>query len=169
MNAIELICTRRSIRKYTGKQVSENDINELLKAAMYAPSARNQRPWHFIVLRQSETLKAITQIHPFSSMLNEASVAIVVCADLLLEQSEGYWVQDCAAATQNILLASHSLGLGSVWLGVHPRAERSDGIAKLFQLPENIKPFSIVAIGYPNEEKPQPERVIPERIHFEKW
>jgi nitroreductase len=169
MEIIDLLCTRRSIRKYTPKLVSEELVSEILKAGMYAPSARNQRPWHFIIVRDKETLKAITHVHPFSGMLTQASLAIVVCVDLDLEESEGYWVQDCAAATQNILLAAHSLGLGSVWLGVHPREERSKGLKELFKLNDRIMPFSIVSIGYPAEEKPLPDRFDTNRIHYEKW
>lgn len=169
MDIIDLLCTRRSIRKYTPKHVSEELVSEILKAGMYAPSARNQRPWHFIIVRDKETLKAITNVHPFSGMLTQASLAIVVCADLDLEQSEGYWVQDCAAATQNMLLAAHGLGLGSVWLGVHPREERSKGLKGLFKLNDRIMPFSIISIGYPAEEKPLPDRFDTSRIHYEKW
>jgi len=95
MEVIDFLCSRRSIRKYTLEKVSEELVSEILKAGMYAPSANNQRPWHFIVIRDKETLEAITHIHPYSGMLHQASVAIVVCADLDLEKSEGYWVQDC--------------------------------------------------------------------------
>lgn len=169
MEIIDFLCTRRSIRKYTAERVSEQIVSEILKAGMFAPSARNQRPWHFIVVREKSTMSEITKIHPYSGMLMHASVAIVVCADLSLEQSEGYWVQDCAAATENMLLAAHGLGLGSVWLGIHPRTERSNGIKELFKLEEKIKPFSIISLGYPAEEIPLPDRFDKERIHYEKW
>ncbi len=169
MKATDLLCSRRSIRKYTSQEVSEEIISEILKTGMYAPSARDQRPWHYLVIRNKETLQAITNIHPFSSMLHQAAAAIVVCADINLEQSEGYWVQDCASTTLNMLQAIHALGLGGVWLGVHPREERSNGIVKLFGLPENIKPFSIISFGYPDETKPLPDRTELWRIHNEKW
>lgn len=169
MDIINFLCSRRSIRKYTKKSIPEDEVLKVLKAAMYAPSARNQRPWHFIVVHNRETLSKITEIHPYANMLNNAQLAVIVCADLNLEQSEGYWVQDCAAATQNILLAIHGLGMGGVWLGVHPRAERSNGIRKIFNLPEHIMPFSMVSVGFPDEEKQMPDRFDIKRIHLEKW
>ena len=120
-NLIELIKTRRSIRKFAGKLLTNKEINLLLEAAMYAPSARNLQPWHFIVVTERTLLDKIMQAHPYAAMLNEAPLAIVVCADENIEKSEGYQAQDCAAATQNILLAAHAMELGSVWLGVFPR------------------------------------------------
>lgn len=169
MEVIDFLCSRRSIRKYTSEKVSDELVSEILKVGMYAPSANDQRPWHFIVVRDKKILEAITHIHPYSAMLKEASVAIVVCADLDLEKSKGYWVQDCANATQNMLLAAHGLGLGSVWLGIHPRESRSNGIKELFKLGNQIMPFSIIPIGYPAEEKPFPQRFDKQRIHYDKW
>lgn len=169
MNIIELIKTRRSIRKYSNQDVSEEQLEKLLTAAMYAPSARNQQPWHFVVVDQPEILEAITRIHPYSQMLKEASKAIVVCADKALEVSEGYWVQDCAAATQNILLAAHGLGLGAVWLGVYPREVRVTQIKALFNMPESAVPLSIISIGYPAEEKKIIGRFQAKRIHKNTW
>jgi len=102
-------------------------------------------------------------------MLSQAALAILVCGDEERELSKGYWVVDCSAATQNILLAAHDLGLGAVWLGIHPREERKNEVRKIFNLPQNIQPMSIVSIGYPDEEKENPERFKPERIHYNKW
>ncbi len=169
MDFKELILTRRSIRKFTDQKVSQNQINEILQAAMYAPSARNEQPWHFIVVDDKAILAKIAIIHPYAQMLNEAPLALVVCADEKLEKSSGYWSTDCAAATQNILLSAHALGLGSVWLGVYPREERMHDLSNLFLLPQNILPFSIVAIGYPNEIKEHPQRFNTERIHYNNW
>jgi len=169
MDFQELILTRRSIRKFTDKKVSNEQINIMLQAAMYAPSARNEQPWHFIVIDNKDILLKIVRIHPYAMMLNEAPLAILVCADERLEKSSGYWSTDCAAATQNILLSAHAMGLGSVWLGVYPREERMRDLSELFVLPENIFPFSIVAIGYPNENKEHPQRFNSERIHYNNW
>ena len=169
MNLLDIIKTRRSIRKFTEKEISDQQIDEILTAAMYAPSAANQQPWHFIVVRNKETFQKIQTFHPFSQMLSQANVAILVCGDSALETKQGYWPIDCGAATQNILLSAHGLGLGAVWLGIYPVHERQQGITDLFSLPENVHPFSLIAMGYPAEEKKLPERFKPERIHFEKW
>jgi len=169
MEIIEGIVTRRSIRKYTSKKVSDDQIQIMLKAGMYAPSASNQQPWHFVVITDRMILNKIAEVHPYAKMLTEAQLAILVCGDEERELSKGYWVVDCSAATQNILLAAHDIGLGAVWLGVHPREERKNEIRKLFDLPQNIQPMSIISIGYPNEEKKIPERFKPERIHYNAW
>lgn len=168
-NFQEIITTRRSIRKYLKQAVNQEQIDILLEAAMFAPSARNEQPWHFIAVTDREMLNKIMQSHPYAAMLKDASLAIVVLADINIEKTEGYWVQDCSAATQNILLSAHAMGLGSVWLGVYPREERMLAVKTLFNLPENIQPLSIIAIGYTNEQKAQPERFIKERIHYNNW
>jgi nitroreductase len=169
MDIIELLTTRRSIRKYTAKEIREEIVEELLRAAMYAPSAGNQQPWHFVVLRNKAMFRKINEFHPYSAMLQEANLAILVCADTTIETKRGYWPLDCSAATENILIAAHGLGLGAVWLGIYPRPDRQDGMKKLLRLPDNISPFSLVSIGYPAEQKALPNRFVPERIHYEKW
>ena len=131
METFETIITRRSIRKYSDKIVPSELIDKLIKAAMYAPSARNTQPWHFMVIDDRQLLNQIPEIHPFADMCRQASHAIFVCGDVNIEKLEGYISLNCAAATQNILLAAHELGLGSVWLGVYPRKERMNPLAKL--------------------------------------
>ena len=169
MEIIDAILTRRSIRRFTNQKISDENIETILKAGMYAPSANNQQSWHFVVVDNREILDNIPNIHPYAKMMKEATLAILVCTDLNLEKSPGYWVVDCSAATQNILLAAHGLGLGSVWLGVYPREERIKSVIEFFNLPENIKPLSLISIGYPAEEKSTPERFHKERIHWNKW
>lgn len=169
MEIIEGILTRRSIRKYSDKKVTKEQIHELLKAGMYAPSARNQQPWHFIIIDDRQLLSKMMNIHPYAKMLGQAQWAILVCGDEKQELSKGYWVVDCSAATQNILLAAHGSGLGAVWLGLHPREERKNDIRKLFDLPGHIQPLSLISVGYPDEEKEQPERFKTERIHHNQW
>ena len=169
MEVQKAILTRRSIRKYTGQEVNNEQLENLLQAAMYAPSARNQQPWHFIVIRKLEILEKIPSFHPHSKMIKDASAGILVCADVQLEQSVGYWIQDVAAATQNILLSAHGMGLGAVWLGIYPREERISGMKELFSLPDHIVPFSLISIGYPAEIPANPNRYLPERVHFDKW
>lgn len=169
METINALMSRRSIRKYTNQLIENEKIEILLKAAMQAPSARNTQSWQFIVVSDKETLKAIMKVHPYSSMLAEASHAILVCGDKSLEPSEAYCSQNCSAATQNILIAAHALGLGAVWLGVYPREERIKGITELFKLPEHIFPVTLISLGYPDEKKEAAHRYSFEKIHFEKW
>ncbi len=169
MDTFNAIKTRRSIRRYEGKEIPREQITGLLEAAMYAPSARNEQPWHFVVVTERDLLDRLMKAHPYASMLAEAPLAILVCGDTNLEKSKGYWPVDCSAATQNILLAAHAWSLGSVWLGVYPRSERMEAIRSIFSLPENIQPFSLIALGHPAEEKETPDRYKPERIHINGW
>ncbi|MEO0109926.1 MAG: nitroreductase family protein [candidate division WOR-3 bacterium] len=169
MEAIECILTRRSIRKYKREPIPKEVIKELLTCAMAAPSARNEQPWHFIVITDRSLLDQIPKIHPYAQMVKEAPLAILVCGDLRLVNHEGYLVQDCSAATQNLLLAAHAQGLGAVWLGVYPREERINPFRKLFSLPENIIPVSLVAIGYPAERKEREDRYQESRVHYNFW
>ncbi len=169
MEAVEAIFSRRSIRKYTKDPVPEKLIGELLKAAMSAPSANNEQPWHFVVIQDRKILNEIPRSHPYSSMLREAPLAIVVCVALELAGDEAWWEQDCSAATENILIAAQAKGLGAVWLGVYPRDERVKGIQNLLGLPKNVIPLCVVAIGYPAEEKAPENRYQASRIHYNRW
>lgn len=168
---MKAIFERRSVRKYTDQPVPPEEIELLLKAAMAAPSAGNEQPWHFIVIRDKEIMKQIMEVHPYSSMLKYAPVAIAVCGDLQLEKYDvgGLWVHDCCAATENILLAAQDRGLGAVWLAVHPYPERITGFARILNLPEHVKTLSLVAFGYPMEKKPAADRYKPDRVHRERW
>jgi len=167
MDALDVIFTRRSIRRYTDESVSESDLKTILEAGMNAPSASNRQSWHFIVVNTREKLNAITEVHPYSQMLKQAPLAIVVCGDT--EVSESYWPQDCSAATENILLAARALGLGTVWLGVYPRDDRVTGVSKLFNLPKHIIPLSVIAVGHPAEEKGRVNRYDAAKIHRNGW
>ncbi|HEY5534206.1 MAG TPA: nitroreductase family protein [Ignavibacteria bacterium] len=165
----DIILTRRSIRAYKPTSIKEEDVEYLLRAAMSAPSAKNINPWYFIVIRDRKILDEIPKIHEYSKMLYEAPLAICVCGNSGADKFGGYWIQDCSAASENILLAANSIGLGSVWLGVFPREERIEKLKKLLNIPDGITPLSILAIGYPNEEKPPSERYKKDRVHFDKW
>jgi nitroreductase len=169
METLKAIHTRHSVRQYITKEVDERHIQEVIGAGMMAPSAGNERPWHFLVLRQRATLQAISNSHPFASMVEKAPVAILVCGDLNLDNYEGYWVQDCAAATQNMLLTAHDLGLGSVWVGLYPRAQRVTEMRSIIKLPDHIIPFAILPLGYPAEIKEEENRFEASRIHWERW
>ena len=166
---MKAILERRSIRKYTDEPISDQDIKELLQAAMAAPSAGNQQPWEFIVVNDREILNKIPEVHPYSQMLKMAPLAIIICGNMDKERHEGYWVQDCSAATENILIEAQYKGLGAVWLGVYPRKERIRGLKELFSLPENIIPLSIVSIGHPAESKEPSNRYDQSVIHINKW
>lgn len=166
---MEGIFTRRSIRKYTGAPVSDEQVTELLRAAMAAPSAGNQQPWAFVVVRDRRVLGVIAEANPYGGMAREASVAIVICADMTRDQRPGFWAQDCAAATQNLLLAANGLGLGAVWCGTYPREERMGPIAQVLGLPEHIIPFAVVPVGYPAERPAPANRYDPDRVHFDRW
>ena len=120
-------------------------------------------------MRQKEMLCRITEYHPHAGMLKRAAAGLLVCGDPALQKHEGYWVQDCSAATQNILIAAEAAGLGAVWVGIYPRRERVDGVRQLLAIPEAIVPFSIIALGYPAEEKPAARRYDPSRAHRESW
>jgi len=169
MDAIEAIMTRRSIRKYTKDAVSDELIEKLLGAAMSAPSAGNQQVWRFVVITEREILDEIPKYHPHSKMLKDAPLAILVCGDLEAETRKGFWIQDCAAATENILIAANALGLGAVWLGVYPREERVVGIKKVLGLPEHIIPLSLIPIGHPAQNFPPSERFDGSKVHYNGW
>ena len=170
MELYEGLISRRSIRNYTGGQIDEEVIRSIIRAGMYAPSARNRRPWHFVVIDDRSVLKRIMEVHPYSSMLATASHAIVVCGDKELENGPGYYKLDCAAASENILLAAHSKGLGAVWLGVEPREERIKAVSNILGLPAHIVPVSIISIGVPAKGTSSfPERFEENKIRKNKW
>jgi nitroreductase len=169
MELYEGLITRRSIRAFKPDDIPYKEIEEIIRAGMYAPSAVNCQPWHFMVVDDSEIFRKIMDIHPYSKMLADAQYAVMVLGDENLQHGPGYWAVDCAAATQNILLAAHSRGIGSVWLGLHPREQRKEGIKKLFNLPEHIQPFSLIALGYPDEKPETPQRFKKNRIHYNQW
>jgi nitroreductase len=169
MDALDAIWTRRSIRKYRDEPLPEDLIQKLLAAAMQAPSARNQQPWQFVVIDERATLAKIPSFMPNAAMVAKAPLAILVCGDLGLEKSEGYWVVDCAAATQNLLLAAHALGLGAVWCGVYPREPRMAGLRRLVGLPDNVIAHSLVVLGQPAEQVWPEDRYRPERVRRNHW
>jgi nitroreductase len=144
-------------------------IQTWIKCGMYAPSAGNEQPWHFIIIKNPEKLHEIPRFHNHASMLHQASLAILVCIDPKLEKHSQMAIQDCAAATQNMLLAIHEQNYGAVWLGVYPRETRMKGLRSLFNIPEEIIPFSLIAIGKPDEKKTVENRFKTDRIHYDQW
>jgi nitroreductase len=169
MEAVEALLTRRSVRRYTDEPVPEELVDKLLHVAMAAPSAGNEQPWLFVVVRDRGQLRAAAEAEQYGGMIASAQVAVVVCADLDLVEHEGFWIQDCAAVTQNLLLGAHALGLGAVWVGTYPREERVEGLRMVFGLPANVVPFSVVAIGYPADQLAPADRFDPSRIHVNRY
>ena len=169
MEALEALHTRRSIRKYGDEPVAEELVERLLRAAMAAPSAQNCQPWHFVVIDDRELLAKIPPINPNAAMADQAPLAILICGDRDLELFDGYWVVDCAAAVQNLLLAAHALGLGAVWTGVYPRKQRMDGFARLVGLPKNVLPHTLVVLGHPAEQPAGEDRYRADRVRRNRW
>ena len=163
---VQTIFSRRSIRKYTAEPVSETDVKALLEAAMAAPSANNSKPWHFVVVTERETLDALAEAHPYGKMLAQAPLCIAVCGDPGISD---YWEQDCSAATENLLLAVAALGLGAVWLGVHPRDQRTGFVRQFLGIPEAIVPLNLISIGHPAEEKDPRTQYSEARVHRGQW
>jgi nitroreductase len=152
----EIIQNRRSVRKYqTDKPVTKEQLDRLLEAAMLAPSACNSRPWEFIAITKREVLNKIAEIHPNAKMCETATAAIIVVAVPQSGRPEGYFPQDCGAATQNILLEAVSMGLGTCWCGVYPKADRMASLAALLSIAEPKIPFNVIAVGVPDEAPEQ--------------
>jgi nitroreductase len=165
----EVVQTRRSIRAYSEQEVEEAAVERVLRAAMAAPSAGNQQPWQFIVIRDRAKREAIPAIHPYARMVLQAPVAILVCGDPDGKKYPQYWQQDCSAATQNLLLAARDEGLGTVWCGVYPDQARIDGFRKLCAIPDHVLPFALVPLGWPGIGFQAVERFNPAVIHREQW
>ena len=169
MECLEAIMSRRSIRRYTDEPVSETAVETVLRAAMAAPSAGNQQSWRFIVVTDEGLRERLAQATPYSRMVAHAPVAIVVCGDTREEKHPGYWVQDCAAAVENALVAINALGLGAVWIGVHPIEERERAVREICGVIQGVRPFCLIALGHPEEAKPPAERFDPRFVMRERW
>ncbi len=169
MDVLEAISTRRSIRRFTGQTVSDQDLDVLLRAGFQAPSAHNRQPWHFVIVRDKETLDCIAEFHPYGKMLPNAGCGIVVCGDSHQQAETGFLVADCSAAIQNILLAAHGIGLGAVWCGLYPKEDLTEPMSKLLGLPSNVIPIGIIAVGHKGEQKRSADRYDRSKIHLERW
>jgi nitroreductase len=163
------VLSRRSIRRYTEQPVDDALVERLLRAAMAAPSAGNQQPWRFVVIRDRAMLQAIADMHPYGKMLPGAPVAILVCGDPGDAKWAVLWDQDCSACTENLLIEAELLGLGAVWLGIHPLPEREAALRELLAIPEEVVPFAIVPFGWPAQRKEPSDRYDTTRVHSERW
>lgn len=166
------IMTRASVRSYQDKPVEDEKTEKLLRAGMAAPTAVNKQPWHFVVVRNKATLEAIAEATPNARMAKEAPLAIVVCGDMSNEEEDlvrEFWSQDASAATENILLAAHGMGLGAVWTGTYPDKKRCEAVSKLLNLPAHIIPFCTIVIGYPKGDTAPKDKWKPENVSYESF
>ena len=168
---LENIHSRKSVRQFTSEPVTEAQTETLLRAAMAAPTAVNYQPWRFVVVTERAELDAIADILPYAQMLRQAPLAIVVCGETtwMGGAENQYWQQDCAAATQNILLAVEALGLGAVWTGVYPNKDLYPKLHDFLNLPSNVQPFCCIPIGHPAGNDQPKDKWKPENIHYGKW
>lgn len=161
---LDNIATRTSVRDYEARPVEKEKIEKMLRAAMAAPTAMNKQPWHFVVVDQRNVLDALAGANPYAKMLKKAPLAIVVCGntDKMIEGGgRDFWIQDASAATENLLLAAHAMGLGAVWTGAYPSEERCISISKVLSLSDNLVPLNMIVVGYPAEQ-PQPKQKFKE-------
>lgn len=168
-DTMDTIMSRTSIRAYEERPVEDEKVQQLLRAAMAAPSAGNKQPWKFVVVTDKNTLSAISAQMNTMRMAEKAPLAIVVCGDLtntFPEDGRDYWIEDTSAATENLLLAAHSLGLGAVWCGIYPLRERVAFLQELLKLPKHIVPLNVIPIGYPAESPAPKDKWKPENIHY---
>ena len=168
--AINNIMTRTSIREYTNEPVSKTDIETMLRAGMAAPTAVNRQPWHFVAVTDKAKLAELAGRR--GGMVKQAGVAIVVCGNIdkaLQGPAQAFWIQDCSAATQNILLAANALGLGAVWTGCYPMDERVAEVSKVLKLPETIIPLCVIAIGHPAEQPAPKDKWKPENVSYNEF
>jgi nitroreductase len=168
---IENLFARRSIRAFTGQRLGEEQVTRLLQAAMAAPSAGNRKPWHFVAVTAEPIRVALAEAHPYARMLPQAPLCIVPCGEPGLGAADrpDFWIQDLAAATENILLAAIGMGLGAVWCGVYPMEERVAAVRAVLGIPERVIPLALVAVGYPAEEREARTQYDPQRVHRDRW
>jgi nitroreductase len=169
MDILEAIYTRRSIRKYTGEPVSEQELETVLRAGFHAPSAHNLKPVDFIVIKDKNKFERIANFHPYAKMLPQAEVCIIVCGDQKKQEMTGFLIEDCSAAIQNILLAAHGIGLGAVWCGLYPVVELTTPMKEVCSIPEDFIPVGMIVLGHKGEEKKVFDRYDATKVHYDQW
>ena len=170
--ALDVIASRVSVRQFTGEKLTGEQIDKILRAGMAAPTAVNKQPWAFVVVDDAAVLEQLSEAVRSSRIENGASHAIVVCGDMtkaLEGEAQGYWVEDTSAATENMLLAAHAMGLGALWVGVYPIQERISQVGAIIGVPKEIVPMCIVTIGYPAEQPAVKDKYKEENIHHNMW
>ena len=179
-SAFDVIFSRKSVRSYTDQAVTDAQVETILRAAMAAPTGMNVQPWRFVVVRDQAVKDALAG--GFNKMIAQAPVVFVVCGETTLlrkprgesdaepvEVENGNWVQDCSAATENLLLAAEALGLGAVWTACYPYPDRMDPAREALGLPDNVAPLCVVPVGYPAGDDQPKDKWKPENIHYDKW
>ena len=170
--ALETIMTRVSVRQFTGEKISDEQIDILLRAAMAAPSAINKQPWAFVVVTDEALIAKLGEALPYSRCSNKPACAFIPCGDLskaIEGEMAAFWINDVSAATENLLLAAHAMGLGAVWTGLHPDMNRAAMVQQMLGLPEHIIPLCVVPVGVPAEQPEVKDKYKQENIHFKKW
>jgi nitroreductase len=165
-DVLELIKKRRSIRKYTDQAVTDEQVRQLLEAAMAAPSGSDLQSWEFVVVRDPALKRQLAQTHTWSSMAADAAVVFVVCGN---ERASRHWVEDTSAATENLLLAATALGLGAVWVAMYPHSDREAPARRILAIPEEIRILCLVPVGHPAESKPPRTQYKESKVHYERW
>ena len=169
-SALDVIMTRTSIRAFTGEPVSKDVLETILKAGMAAPTGMNAQPWRFVVITDQDKIKEIFGTGFRSEMYTTAGAVIVVCGEAETDgRPNMFWYEDCSAATENILLAAHALGLGAVWTAGYPAMDRVAPVSEALGIPSNVLPLCVVPLGYPAENPDPKDKWKPENIHWEKW
>ncbi len=171
-DALSVIHRRTSVREYTDKPVTKEMMEILIDAGMAAPTAADKRPWEFVAITKRETLDKLADGLEFGKMLKQATAAIVVCGipeNSLPGIGQMFWVQDCSAATENILLAAEAKNLGAVWIAVYPYDDRVDFVRTVMRIPSDVVPLNVISIGYPVEPKRPKHKIDPLKIHWELW
>lgn len=171
-STIHDIMTRTSVRSYSDRHVTKETVDTLLRAAMAAPTAGNKQPWRFVVIDDRETLRSISENFHTMKMAEGAALAVVMCGDLQAAfpgELSDYWIQDVSAASENLLLAAHAVGLGAVWCGIYPQMERVEQFSGMLSLPEGIIPMACICVGYPSGETTPKDKWRPEYIHYNSW
>ena len=169
---LECIMTRTSVRQYTDRPVEKEKIDAMLRAGMAAPTAVNAQPWHFVVVNEKAKLGELAAANPHAKMLESAPLAIVVCGDMtkaLEGDGRQFWIQDCSAATENILLAAHAQGLGAVWTALYPMEERYSAVREALKLPETMMPLCTIVIGYPSGKADPKDKWKPENVSYNEY
>ncbi len=170
MNYIPYIMERRSIRKFQDKPVEKEKLEAILRAAMQAPTAKDGRPWQFLVVQSREAMEAVAQMSPYAMCAKNAAALIITLVETGVDRfDQGLWIQDLGAANQNILTQIEAEGLGGTWLGMYPFPERISALVEYFHLPETVLPFSAIALGYKAKEKPADLRYNPAKVHWEQY
>jgi nitroreductase len=171
-DALTVIYNRKSVRNYIDKPVSKESLEILLKAGMAAPTAADKRPWSFVVITDKAKLNVLATALPHARMLTQAAAAIIVCgtpSQSLPGADAAYWIQDCSAATENILLAAEAIGLGAVWTGVYPNDDRVHAVRTAMSIPEDTIPLNVIPIGYPVGIEQPKNKYNAQKIHWNSW